>query len=185
MFLLLSSICNAQDVDRGFYAGIGAGHSDQKDACDDISGSCDETDLGWKIFGGYQFNSNFSAEAGYVDLGETDADTVISGISISAEAEVTGFFLAGIAAWPINDSFSIYGKLGAIYWDVDTKASGGGISVSEDESGTDFLFGIGAQYNFTNNFGVRAEWERFNDVGNSDTDESDIDLISASLVYGF
>jgi hypothetical protein len=33
-------------------------------------------------------------------------------------------------------------------------------------------------YNFTKNFGVRAEWERFKAVG-------DIDLLSIGVVYKF
>lgn len=185
-FLLTTvSISNAQDTANGFYVGVGVGHSDQKDACDDISGSCDDTDTGWKIFAGYEFNQYLSLEGGYADLGESDADTIVLGIPVSADAEITGFFLSGIASWPINDSFSVFGKLGAIYWDVETDADGGGISVSEDENGTDLMFGVGAQYDFTDNIGIRAEWERFNDVGDSDTGESDIDLISGSLVYRF
>lgn len=185
LLFLVASVCSAQSIGDGFYVGGGAGHTDQKDACDDIVGSCDETDTGWKLFIGYQFNPYISAEGGYVDLGESDASVTVLGIPISAEAEVDGFFLSGLLAWPINDTFSVFGKLGVIAWDVDVDASGGGVSVSDDESGTDALFGVGAQYDFTNNFGIRAEWERYNNIGDSDIGNTDIDFISGSIIFNF
>lgn len=185
VLMAVSSTAYTQEITDGFYLGGGAGHTDQKDACDDIAGSCDDTDTGWKLFVGYEFNPYFSIEGGYADLGESDADTTVLGIPVSAEAEVDGFFLAGLAAWPVNDAFSIFGKLGLIAWDVDVDASGGGVSVSDDESGTDVLFGIGAQYNFIDNFGIRAEWERYNSIGDSDIGNTDIDFISGSIIFLF
>jgi opacity protein-like surface antigen len=39
------------------------------------------------------------------------------------------------------------------------------------------LFGVGAAFNFTRNFAIRAEWERLND--------SEIDILSIGLQYRF
>jgi len=46
------------------------------------------------------------------------------------------------------------------------------------ESGADVSSGVGASYDLTKNFGIRAEWERFKAVDN-------IDLLSVGLVYKF
>ena len=48
--------------------------------------------------------------------------------------------------------------------------------VSDD--GTDLLYGIGAQYMFTNQFGIVGEWEWY-DI------ESDVDLYSVGLLFKF
>ena len=181
---LVVPLSHAQDTNN-FYVGAGIGHADQKDSCDDIAGSCDDTDTGWKLFVGYKFNSYVSAEGGYIDFGESDADDVVLGIPVSAEAEVDGFFLTGIASWPLYDKFNIFGKIGVLFWDVDVDASGGGTTVSDDETGTDIMFGLGAEYIFTNKISARVEWEHFNNVGDSDIGDTDIDLISGSILFRF
>jgi len=46
--------------------------------------------------------------------------------------------------------------------------------------------GLGAQYNLSKSVGLRAEWERYFDVGDADsTGEMDVDLISAGVVFKF
>ena len=48
------------------------------------------------------------------------------------------------------------------------------------------MFGLGASADIAKNFAVRVEWERFLNVGDKDTTgQSDIDLVSASLVFRF
>jgi hypothetical protein len=46
-------------------------------------------------------------------------------------------------------------------------------------------FGFGATYQINKQWGVRAEWERFNNLGDSDTGESDVDLLSVGAVFRF
>ena len=54
-------------ANEGWYVGVSAGSTDQVDACDEVddppfvvfTGSCDDTDTGWKIFAGKQFNKNW------------------------------------------------------------------------------------------------------------------------------
>jgi opacity protein-like surface antigen len=45
--------------------------------------------------------------------------------------------------------------------------------------------GLGAQYNLSKSVGLRAEWERYFEVGDNTTGEMDIDLISVGVVYKF
>ena len=54
------------------------------------------------------------------------------------------------------------------------------------ETGFDPMFGIGGSFNITEKIGVRVEYEKFLDVGDENvTGQSDVDLISASLVFRF
>ncbi len=157
----------------GFYVGAGGGFT-SVDVCDDLNAlgatSCDDDDVGFKIFGGLKFNQYFAAEAGYVNLGEVSATLLGVGVDVDAD----GFQLAAVGMYPI-EQFSLLGKVGIYFWDLE--ASGGGATVSDD--GTDIMFGIGGAFHFTPQLSVRGEWERF------DFDGDDVDLFSASIVYNF
>lgn len=191
------STSHADSGDRGFLVGASAGYADHKDNCDEVFGqSCDEKDLGWKVFAGYRINKHFSLEAGSVDFGQAEAEVPFVNVNTlevvvaTLETKVDGYFLSGLAEWPINNKFSVLAKLGVIYWDIEFKGSGlpgnGELVGDEDENGTDFFYGFGAQYKLTENFALRAEWERFNNVGESGIDlETDIDLFSSGFVMQF
>ena len=86
----------------------------------------------------------------------------------------------------IDDNFGVFGKLGFFRWDLESRATVGGDSGSLDDDGTDFTFGIGARYSLNENFAIRAEWELFNELGDEDTTgESDVNLLSAGVVFSF
>lgn len=159
--------------DAGFYVGAGGGFT-SVDLCGDpaLAGatSCDDDDVGFKIFGGFKVNQYFSAELGYVDLGEASA----SGPGGSATAEVDGFQFAAVGTYPI-EQFSLLGKVGFFSWDGEISTTSGNFS----DDGTDFMFGIGGAFHFTPQLSVRGEWERF------DVDGDDVDMFSASVVYKF
>ena len=184
----ISPLAFAQDA--GFYAGAAVGQSRAKDACEGVTIACDDKDTGWKVFGGYQFNKNFGAEVGYVDLGKATANGVITGVAVSADAKVKGFEVLGVGTLPIANNFSAYGKLGFFRWDLDVSATGAisgfSATVSASETGTDFTFGLGLKYDFAKNIGARLEWQRYNDIGKeSTTGKSDADLLSLGIVFKF
>ena len=45
--------------------------------------------------------------------------------------------------------------------------------------------GIGLKYDFTGRIGLRGEWERFVDVGDSGAGEFDVDLFSVGIDVWF
>jgi OOP family OmpA-OmpF porin len=168
-----------------FYVGGSIGQTDVKDGCTGISDipglSCDDEDTSWKIFGGYQFNRNFALEVGYVDLGEVTAN----GLGVNASIEATGFELVGVGMLPLGNNFSLYGKIGLYRADTKAEATAGAFSLREEESNTDLTFGIGAQFDLSKQFAIRAEWQRYQDVGGGDIGESDIDVISIGALFRF
>jgi OOP family OmpA-OmpF porin len=176
---------------ENWYAGASAGQSKVQDMieCDlDISCSSDDTDTGWKIFGGYQFNPNGAVEFGYVDLGKFVASGTDSFLGdVSFDAKPSGFTAALVGSLPIGQNFGLMGKVGMFFWDVDVNASSSVLgSGSDSSSGTDLTFGLGLKYDFSKIVGVRAEWERFMDVGDDNTTgQSDIDLLSVGVVFKF
>lgn len=146
----------------------------------------DDNDLGWKLFAGYNFNQYFGVELGYVDLGEAEADVTITAptaVTANIDAEADGFTFAGIARYPVNEKFDVFGKVGAFVWDVEGTASvtsgATTAALNAEDDGTDIMFGFGAEYEIRNNIGVRIEWERY------EVDSEDADLFSLGLEYDF
>lgn len=182
-FALLSSPALAQD--KGLYLGLGAGMSEYKDACDDISGpgvSCDDSDTATKIFGGYQFNRNFAVEVGYTDLGKASASQAGVG---SASVEASGFEILAVGIAPLNPQWSIYGKAGIFQSEVDLKVSPG-LGSNESESGTDLTYGFGVSWDMTKNFALRVEYQVYSDLGDENTTgEGDVNVLGANVIFRF
>jgi OOP family OmpA-OmpF porin len=175
--MLAASIVFSGSVYAGAYAGAGAGRSDV-DADAGFS-SFSDTDTGWKIFGGYAFNKYFAVEGAWVDLGDF-SDTVpdpLFFIPTKMNLELDGFAVSGVGSYPVNEAFTIFGKLGIWSWESDVSIPVLGLSADDD--GTDVMFGAGGSYSFTKAIAVRAEWERFT------ADSDDTDLFSISGVYSF
>ena len=155
-----------------------------------ISSTLSKTDTAYKLQLGYQFNKNFALEGGYVDLGKANYSTTFTGGSAKAEAKSAGINIAAVGILPVNESFSVFGKLGVIYAKVDVAASATGTTSTAFTSAnsTDFKpnVGVGASYQINKDVGVRAEYERFGKIGKSSvTGEADVDLFSAGVVVKF
>jgi OOP family OmpA-OmpF porin len=196
----------AQAQSQGWYIGAGAGQSKANNgACSDLSGvfdpgfscSSNDTSTGWKLFAGYQFNPNFAIEGGYVDLGnfKASASGTVALVPVTANGsnKASGFSLDAVGTLPVNEEFGLIGRVGVFAWTLDSTATatstfgppGATATESDKPSGTGLDFGIGVKYDFNSTVGVRAEWQRFMSIGNDNTGKSDVDLLSASLVYRF
>lgn len=172
-------------AESNYYLTLGAGTTEADDTCDELddlgfAGSCDDTDVGWKIAAGYQFNQYFGAELFYSDIGEADAEGVIGATAATADVDIDGFGLALTGAVPLGEKFSLIGRVGIYSWDADGSGSAGAVTISADDDGTDMVYGIGGQYDFTDRLGLRIEWEHYDDVA-----DDDLEMISASVVFSF
>ncbi|WP_354622906.1 outer membrane beta-barrel protein [Psychromonas sp. MME2] len=166
--LLTLGITGNALAENGFYAGASIGQS-TIDACSGLT-SCDDEDIGWKIFGGWGVNSYLAFEASRVDFGEIDG--YIDGSKVSAE--IDGWTVAAKGTLPLSEQFALFGKFGMIMWDAD----GGDAASGIDDDGSDLLYGLGAEYMFTDQFSIVGEWEWY------DIDE-DVDLFSVGVLYRF
>jgi len=190
------------------YIGAGFGQAKAKDAgnCSDFSGpglfnpgyscSIDDTDTSFDLFLGYAITPNISAELGYVDLGKytLDASGTVFGtstpVALNGDIKAKGWTMSAVGTLPLQPSFSLLGRFGFFIWNVDisVNASSGSLSgsASDSASGTDPLFGIGAQWNVNKNLGLRGEWTHYVDVGDENTTgQSDVDNLSISVLYNF
>lgn len=148
--------------DSGWYIGGNLGQSD----IDELG----EGDTSFKILGGYQINKHFGAELGYTDFGKAESGgTTVKG---------TAWELVGVGTLPINDKFSVFGKLGFAMGDGEASSA---LGTASDDS-VELTYGIGVKYNFTPVFGVTAEYQAYPDFANG---FSDVSVMSIGVVYRF
>jgi OOP family OmpA-OmpF porin len=181
--LALSGLLAATQASAQAFVGASIG---QSDVDEDItaglitSGSVDSKDNAFKVFGGYMFNRHFGVEGAYVDLGEVSYSGSFGSAAVNGgKVETTGFNVAALGSYPVTEEFSVFGKIGLFIWEAEASDTTGGVPFSQKTDGTDISFGLGLNYQFTRNLGVRAEWERFK------LDEADADLISVGIVWRF
>ncbi|MBI5919265.1 MAG: porin family protein [Nitrosomonadales bacterium] len=136
-------------ADEGFYAGLtlGSGKPGVAPAGVTLSKNSDF------IYGGllgYQLNKSFAVEGQFTGVGSVKdaAGNKSKGDALS---------LTGVGFLPLNDSFSLYGKLGVASVKTTTAAGLGVTGVSR----TGLTYGIGAQYNVTPQLGLRAGWDSY------------------------
>jgi OmpA-OmpF porin, OOP family len=169
--------------DQGVYLGGGIGEAKAKEWCDTggVAGvtitSCDNKATAWKIYGGYQINKNFAAELSYLKTDDFTATVNLGALSIPGSGDGYSLGIAALGILPVNQQFSVFGKIGIAQTDTETRATLGGTTVTIGDDGSDAHFGVGLMFNFTRNWGGRLEWERLND--------SKIELLSVSVQYRF
>jgi len=123
----------------------------------------DTRETSWKLYSGYQFNPTWGLELGYNDLGKYRG------------ADIESYSLAVTGTMPLNERWSLLGKLGAAENRPDAAANG---------NHTDVLLGVGVGYSFNKNVGLRLEYEDFgklSDAGGSSRGRN----VGLSLKYGF
>lgn len=149
----------------------------------------DNRDLGFKLFGGYQFNKYFALEAGYFDLGKFEfTSTGLPPGTLNGNIKLRGVNLDAVGILPITEKFSAFGRVGVNYAKTEDSFVGGGsltvLNPNPSKHDTNYKIGFGLQYALNDSLALRAEAERYriNDaVGNN----GDIDLISVGLVFRF
>lgn len=165
--LLLSALIHSTaHAETGLYLGASLGNAKvgYKDPDETLHLDIDDSDVGYKLFAGFQFTLA-AVEAGYVDFGvieEGDYSTEISGFN--------AFGKLSMGLGPVE----IFGKLGGFIWESDFEVAKEKVA---EEDGFDPVVGLGAAFNL-GGMGVRAEYEYY-DI--SDFDE--VSMISLGATW--
>lgn len=199
--LLAAPFAMAQTDTTGWYAG---GHIGQSQATIDdaritsgllssglIAGPISpiNRDLGYKVFGGYQFNKNFALEGGYFNLGQFGFSTTTTPAgTLTGDIRLKGLNLDAVGTLPITDKFSVLGRLGVTNTQAnDSFAGTGAVSVlNPNPSSRDINLkvGLGLQYAMTDALSLRAEIERYR-IDDAVGNKGDVNLVSIGLIYRF
>ncbi len=187
--------------EAGWYAGAGVGRSDVKRASSwtQVTGAnllarglvsstvIESHGTAWKLFGGYQFNENLAVEGGYHDLGRLKGLTVITApaSTLAGRWDAYAASVAVVGSYPVVNRFAVFAKgglaLSRLTVDVPAPAL-----YSPSATRVQPLLGVGVKFDFMKSFGVRGEFERFNNVGDgSTTGQSAVNVWSVSAQYRF
>lgn len=96
------------------------------------------TDFSFKVYGGVRYGAYLGLEAGYVNLGETEDNPayILPAINSTAlglpvrpqqdrqldiQTKIDGWQLSAVGFLPLNDQIELFGKVGLIRWDNDTR----------------------------------------------------------------
>lgn len=196
--LLAGALPAQAEIKDGVYGIVGIGHATTDLG---VSGSgVDDEDMSLSLGIGFPINEQVAIEVGYLNLGEAsmkasgayslslygDSYTVINP-SIVFEAD--GFYAGGRFRHAIDKQFSIHGKVGLYFWDLEGTASAssliingynyGSVSYSESDSGQDLYFGFGGAYQLNDRVSLLGEFTRY------EVSDSDVDVFGINLAMKF
>jgi hypothetical protein len=155
------------------YIGGSIGKTRASDFCTNLQ-DCNSGGTNWKVYAGVRLNDNIVMESGYTNFGKQSGKDGNGDVNESATATT----VAGLATFSYNKDIEFFGKAGMARWNQTYSDSTG----SNKSKGTDVLVGAGANYDLGDNIGLRAEWERYKDIGDSNH-RSDKDLFSAGVTF--
>jgi OOP family OmpA-OmpF porin len=104
---------------------------------------------------------------------------------ISGTAKGDAASMTAIGFLPLNDTFSLYGKLGVAVTKTTVSSS---LAPMNDATRTAPTYGAGAEYHLNKNIGMRLGWDHYaaavNEAGGNKNNLHS-NVISAGAVYNF
>ncbi len=143
--ILLTSSALPAVAENAFSTELLFGIADQESTYGSESTSGDDASIG--IRGALKFNQHIAIELAYQDYGETK-DT-LDGNTISSKVSTTAINFGAKGMIPFSNGFSLNGRFGIALWDNEIKkndSSSSSGSFNADDSGRDFYYGVGMQY---------------------------------------
>jgi OOP family OmpA-OmpF porin len=149
----------------------------------------DDTDNGYRLFLGYQFNRNVGLEASFFNLGKFNYHaTTSNGGTLDGETKIQGGGLDVVGALPLSESWSLLGRVGGQYAKTRNVFSGTGATFTSDPSPSarqfNYKAGAGLQYTVNPHFLLRGEADYYrtrDGIGGNDR----VQVFSLSLVFPF
>jgi opacity protein-like surface antigen len=166
----------------GPYVGVGIASADHSyNLPGATNGSADGYKASGKIFGGYDIDQTWGVEAGYTDVRKSNYNYTMNSVPGHAESDGHSFYVAGKATAPINEQFSVFGKLGAAN-NKSTLSSATTPEFNRSQSKTELYAGVGVQYNLNQKVALTAEYERY---GKSKDFGAKADAFTVAAKYAF
>jgi len=170
--ILLSAFAAAPvfAADQGAYIAVDLGQVSYSNATSQFSGANAPNPNAIILGGGYHFSQYMGVEADYSIIGDSSITTVAGAASATEKLKTSSFQVAAVGTFPINNQFSLFGKLGLANTKIDytlTPGPGtiivGGVTATSG-SKTNLMFALGAQFNINQHWGIRAQYQDFGKV---------------------
>jgi hypothetical protein len=149
--------------------------------------SCEDTNNAVRAFAGYRFNRNLALEVGYASPGQATAQAIGPGIGplLPIRNKIKGVDYSGILSFQLSGDLYGYGRAGLYTmrsWTDTYVANAPTIKTAETTTGFTGGIGVGWDLGF---LGVRAEWQRYLNIGGGTTPEETIDVLSVGALFRF
>lgn len=171
-------LAQAKAPDNGWYLGGGIRP---------VMPAIEDSDIGYRHFGGYRFSRHWGVELGYSDLGRGPESTEPAFLAQQKSgAQTSAWTLAGTGVLPIGEAFSVQGRLGFSVTSPDATflAPSTGISSAFPRYRPTVLWGFGGQYDVTGSIGLRLDYNNFGRLAD-DPSGTRSDLWSINAVVRF
>lgn len=170
--------------EKGIYLGGSFGIAQYQESCESLTVRCDDKDSAWRVFAGYQFNRWVAIEAAWADMGSIKFEGDPAG-TFNQETDVYGADLVAVLSWPILDNLSLFGKAGGYRMRVASDIMTAGVPSSRGETSGGLTYGLGAEFRIGGRLGIRAEFQRYDNVGGDRAGIDNVIFYSAGLLYRF
>jgi OOP family OmpA-OmpF porin len=177
------------DINVGPYLGGGLGWG-SIGAPDNVYGIHNENTSGvvaGRVFGGLSFTPNLGLETGFTKFGDVNYSASTANASIKAKTETYAVDMVGKVTIPLENNFSLFGKVGGAYLNEADSATAtvNGVTRSASDSEGKILptFGAGLGYNINKNVTADVSWMRIQKVGDTDLNSTDTAMLSLSYHF--
>jgi opacity protein-like surface antigen len=162
-----------------------------------LGSSIDDSSRGYGAMLGYRFSPFFAAEIAYVDLGKLEyhSDLLLGGPVIGGTAATavdirqksTGLGVSALAHLPLTETWELYGRGGFMLSNIETRITTTLADQSDSQefstNSENFYAGAGVAFHPSEAWTVRAEFQRFFDVGAEEIAETDLDFLGLQVMY--
>jgi len=167
------------DSIRGWYAGGGIGIANVYSWTDTCYGcwadwEYGDSDFAYTITGGYRFIPYFAIEASYLDSGTPEWDQDLNYIAdlndifnVDGEIDLNSYQVSVLGIFPFAKIWEVYLRGGVTFWDGEseqilTRVSDNEVTIRNvNESGTDFLLGVGVGATLGKRWHIRLDYVFF------------------------
>lgn len=111
----------------------------------------------YRFAAGYNLSPMLAVEAGYNMLG--DSTVVYTNATTTLKTSIMQ--VSAVGTYSINDTFDLQGLLGLAFNSMSLSGTGGAAGFDSSNSSTNLSYGVGAKYNISKQFGIRARYENF------------------------
>lgn len=151
---------------KGYYLGGSMGQSEASSYCSGSS-NCEDSDSAWKLFGGYKLLEKVSVEGAYLNLGDIRKD--------GQNSDVSAYGGYGVGTLSVTEKIDAFAKLGGVYWQSE--------NTEGKKDGFGLAYGLGAKMIMNETTKLRAEWEKLSGIKTSDTEETDINILTLGVEF--
>ena len=177
--------------ETGPYAGMGFGKTQLDLGIKTANGNTANAEADtWSpsVFGGYMFHPNFGAEAGVAWFGTETKVRRTDNSHVNNESSAHAFYLAGLGKYQVADNVAAYAKAGIHRWAYDEESKDSSDAPNDTKlrlKGVDPMFGIGVQFDASEQTSFRLEWSRYmvKDKADGDKFDGDLDIFGVQMLY--